>query len=422
LARRVHTNAGMWRASIVTAALLWALPATAQPREGPSYPGNEPQGLISEPQVIERAALFAGRNLNGGGGSEGIYVDVMNMIPGAGWLAAGPGYRRWYSGDRLLFDTSAAISLRGYRTAQTRVELSGLTNGKLTVGSQFRWQDATQINAFGQGPDTLESNHAQYRMRSSNLVGYATLRPWRSVAIGGQGGWLKPSIHDPSGPFRSNRPSLRAMLPGDPAFALEEQPGFVYGQTSITADTRDAAGHATRGGLLRGAASTYSDRRSGSFSFRRYEGEAEGFVPLADSRVVVALHGWLVASDTSDGRFVPFYLQPSLGGANTLRGYTDYRFHDRNMLVLNLETRVALMTHMDVAVFLDAGNVAPRIGDLDLDKRSYGAGLRLHSRRNTFARVDVARGGEGWRFLFRLNDPLSLSRLLRRTAPVPFVP
>jgi len=412
----------MWRAAIVAAGLLWASPATAQTQERPPNPGNDPQGLISEPLPIERAALFAGRNLTGSGGGEGIYVDFMNMIPGAGWLAAGPGYRRWYSGDRILFDTSAAISMRGYRTVQSRVELPRLSNGKLTAGSQFRWQDATQINAFGQGPDTLESAHAQYRMRSSNLVGYATLRPWRSVAISGQGGWLKPSIHDPSGPFRSNHPGLREVFPGDPVFALPEQPGFLYGETSITADTRDAAGHATRGGLLRGAASTYSDRDSGIFSFRRYEAEAEGFVPLADSRVVVALHGWLAASDTAGGQLVPFYLQPSLGGANTLRGYTDYRFHDRNMLVLNLETRVALMTHMDAAVFLDAGNVAPRVGDLNLDKRSYGAGLRFHARRNTFARIDVARGGEGWRFLFRLNDPLSLSRLLRRTAPVPFVP
>ena len=92
------------------------------------------------------------------------------------------------------------------------------------------------------------------------------------------------------------------------------------------------------------------------------------------------------------------------------------------MLLLNLETRVALMTHVDVAAFLDAGNVASRIGDLNLDKRSYGIGFRLHARRNTFARFDLARGDEGWRFVFRLNDPLSLSRLLRRTAPVPFVP
>ena len=411
----------MWRAAIVTLGLL-TLPASALAQERRAYPETEPQGLIAEPLLIERAALFAGRNLGGGEGRAGFYVDFMNMIPGAGWLAAGPGYRQWYLGDRLLFDTSAAISMRGYRTAQARIELPELQGGKFTVGSQFRWQDATQINAFGQGPDTLESGLAQYRMRSSNLAGYATMRPWRSVAITGQGGWLKPSILEPSGFFRGNPPDLRMVFPGDPVYTVAEQPGFLYAETSLTVDTRDSPGHATQGGLLRGVASTYSDRDSGAFSFTRYEGEAAGFVPLAASQVVLAAHGWLVASDTADGRFVPFYLQPSLGGANTLRSFTNYRFHDRNMLVLNIETRVAVLTHMDAAVFLDAGNVAPRVGELNLDKRSYGAGVRFHSRRNTFARVEVANGADGWRFLFRLNDPLSLSRLLRRTAPVPFVP
>ena len=39
----------------------------------------------------------------------------------------------------------------------------------------------------------------------------------------------------------------------------------------------------------------------------------------------------------------------------------------------------------------------PRASDLDLDKRSYGAGLRFHTRPQTFARIDVAQGNEGWR-------------------------
>jgi hypothetical protein len=66
--------------------------------------------------------------------------------------------------------------------------------------------------------------------------------------------------------------------------------------------------------------------------------------------------------------------------------------------------------------------VAPRFADLDLGKRSYGAGLRVHSRRATFARFDVAHSAEGWRVLLRMNDPLHLSRLSKRMATLPFVP
>jgi hypothetical protein len=278
------------------------------------------------------------------------------------------------------------------------------------------------VSFFGEGAETIESNHSDYRLKSTDLVGYATVRPVEWVAIGAQIGWLQPSITSPAGAFRTDRPDARAVFPGNVVFALPDQPAFMHSEVSVTADTRDFPGHPTRGGLFRAAAGRYSDRDTGLLSFQRYDAEAAQFLPLAGSRVVVALHGWLVASDSDEGQSMPFYLQPSLGGHNSLRGYDDYRFHDRHLLVINAETRIAMMTHLDAAVFIDAGNVAARVRDLNFDKRSYGAGLRLHSRRQTFARLDVARGGEGWRLVFRLTDPLNLARLTRRTAPVPFVP
>ena len=119
---------------------------------------------------------------------------------------------------------------------------------------------------------------------------------------------------------------------------------------------------------------------------------------------------------------MPFYLLPSLGGNNTLRSYPDYRFHDLNAAVLNAESRWALFTHVDVALFVDAGNVAPQFQDLNFDKRSYGGGIRFHTDRATFARIDVAQGAEGWRVVFRTSDPVRIARLTRRVAAVPFVP
>jgi outer membrane protein assembly factor BamA len=128
-----------------------------------------------------------------------------------------------------------------------------------------------------------------------------------------------------------------------------------------------------------------------------------------------------VTTPEGDGA-VPFYLLPSLGGSNSLRSFADYRFHDRHMAMANAELRLAMMTHVDLAFFADAGNVAPRFEDLDLEKRSYGAGLRFHTRRQTFARIDAATGAEGWRVLFRLTDPLAFNRLDRRASVVPSVP
>lgn len=368
---------------------------------------TEPQGLIAEPGAITRAVLFADRHLGKGDLTNGIYWDYGNMIPGAGWLSIGPGYKHWYRKDSVFVDASASISVNSYRMAQARLELPKLLTSRFAVGAQARWQDFGSVDYFGAGPLAAEDARSAYSVESNQLTAYASLRPTRWLDLTGQVGWMNPEMQYVEGPL------LRGFI---------EKRTFVPTEVSLTLDTRDFPGHPTKGVVLRGVGARYDDRTDGLHTFDRYEGEAAAFVPLAGSRVVFALHGWMVRTETEAGRSVPFYLQPSLGGVNTLRSYSDYRFHDNNMLVANAELRVALMTHVDVAMFADAGNVAARAEDLDLARRSYGAGLRLHTRRETFASLDFANGDEGWRVMFRLKDPLRLARLSKKTTLVPFVP
>jgi len=383
-----------------------------------------PTAFFAEPHVIARAVDAATRTLGDGSDlKNGFYPELSNMPTGSGWISAGPGYRHWFFGDQMFIDGSAAISWRAYKMTQARFELPNLARSRLAVGTNVRWQDLTQVTFFGDGPDSLESNRSEYRLKSTNIAAYATVRPVQWLAIGGKLGWLdRPSILPPAGSFQRGNPATQDVFSGDPVFAMAMQPSFGYREASVTVDTRDHRSHPTTGGLYRAAWTGFTDQDAGTFSVRRSEVEAARFIPLSRSRVVLALHGWLAASDTADGGWVPFYLQPSLGGHNTLRGYTDYRFHDRNLLAVNVEARFAVFRHVDAAVFADAGNVAAHVSDLDLDKRAYGIGWRMHSRQSTFARFDMAHGAEGWRFLFRLSDPLHLARLTRRLAPVPFVP
>jgi hypothetical protein len=383
---------------------------------------TEPEGFVAEPDVIRRAALFADRHFNGGERTVGFYADIKNMIPGSGWIGGGPGYRMWYAKDSAFLDTSAGMSWHGYKAAQARFELRKLARSRVAIGSQIKWQDFTQIAYFGEGPQSNETSRSEYRLRSTNVVGYGTFRPVEWMAIDAKLGWLTPDVLPRAGNFMREVPDARQLFPNDPVLVAGDQPAFIHSEASVTADTRDFPEHPTRGLLLRTAMANYADRDSGMFSFRRYEVEGANFLPLAGSRVIVAVRGWLVASDTDEGQVVPFYLEPSLGGNNTLRGYSDYRFHDRHLLLINIETRFALMTHMDAAFLFDTGNVAARVGDLNLDRRSYGGGVRFHTRRSTFARFDVAHSDEGWRAMFSLGDPLSLARVSRRTATAPFVP
>jgi hypothetical protein len=51
---------------------------------------------------------------------------------------------------------------------------------------------------------------------------------------------------------------------------------------------------------------------------------------------------------------------------------------------------------LDMALFYDAGKVAPRASDLDFEnlKSAYGIGLRLVSLNGTMLRIEVARSRE----------------------------
>ncbi len=407
---------------VCTAPTLATAQAPAPETLVPPETASEPQGLIAEPDVIERVAIFSDRRRGNGELSSGWRWGFADLAPGAGWLSAQTTYRRWGSNDRHVAEASAGFSMRGYRALAARFEFLDIADRRMSIGAAFRWQDFTQVAYFGSGPQTLESDASQYRLRSSNVAGYATIRPARHIALQATVGLLSPSVLPPAGPLRRDRPDTRHKYAGDPVFSLAEPPAFVTSTISLTSDTRDFPGHPLRGGIFHLAATRYADRDGDRVSFQRYEADVAHFVPFARRRMVLAMHGRFVGSRADDGHVVPFYLQPSLGGRDALRSYEDYRFHDLNLASLTVETRVAMMTHLDAAVFVDAGNVAQRAGDLNLTRRSYGAGLRLHTRRHTFGRLDVAHGSEGWRAVVRLTDPLTLGRLNRRTAPVPFVP
>lgn len=418
---------GWPRQRMVWALLITALvtaPGVALAQDTAPQPSAGAEGLLPEPHFVVRAIDFATRTMGDGSGNKsGFYPELSNMVTGAGWISIGPGYRQWLGGDRAVLEASAAMSWREYRMARARFEFTNLVRSRVSIGSELKWQDFTQNSYFGTGPDSLEADRSEYRVKSLNAVGYAAIRPAKWLSIGARGGWLRsPALLDPLGQFTRGNPGSHARFPGEPAFAQPDQPDYVHSELSITSDTRDRRSHPQRGGLYRGAWTAFSDQRDGRFSFRRVEAEGAQFVSTEDGLVTVAMHGWLVMSNTTSGSTVPFYLMPSLGGNNSLRAFSNYRFHDRHLALANVELRFALMRHLDSVMFVDAGNVAPRLSDLNFDKRSIGVGLRLHSARSTFARLDVANGAEGWRLTFNTADPLHLSRLSRRTAPIPFVP
>jgi len=411
--------------ALVAALLLSSAIGASAQEASPPEPAHEKFTIAAEPKPVTFVADLAGRFLGDGGGEEktGFYPAFGRIVSGAGWISIGPGYRQRLFGDRAVIDGSAAVSWRAYKMGQARFEFTDLANSRVAVGTQLLWQDLTQVNYFGYGSDSSVDGRSEYRLKTTDVVGYGSYRPARWLTLAATVGRLDgPTLDAPTGPFDRGYPDARLTFTDDPAFALEQQPSFAHGRVSITADTRNYPDHPSAGGLYEAAYTRYSDLDLNAFSFNRYEAEGAHFVPIVYEGVVLAFHGWAVLSDTADGQTVPVYLMPSLGGASTLRGYPHYRFHDRNLVVATAEARLALTMHIDTAVFVDAGSVAPRVADLRIANTSYGIGLRLHAHTRTTARLDAAHGREGWQVSFSLSDPFRLRRLMRRTAAIPFAP
>jgi hypothetical protein len=356
---------------------------------------------------------------------DGFYPSLSGSVAGAGWFTLGAGYRYHFFDGQGLLDLSGSVSRKLYSNFQGRFEMGHLAGDRLTLGAQGSYQDLRQMAYFGFGNATTDADESAYRLRNADVSGYGAWRPQPWLSIQGRIGWVpRPDLLDPDGPGLVV-PSTLQLFDESTAPGLTYQPSFLHADAQVVVDRTDHAGHPTTGGTYRASVAEFSDRARGTNSFRRYEVEAAQYVPLFTRRWILAVHAWGVFSDVSAGNDVPFYLMPTLGGGNTLRGFDNYRFRDRDAMVFNVESRWSLLTHVDFAVFTDLGEVASRLGDLDLTdmKHSNGVGVRLHNASSTLVRLDVGHGPDGWRVFFKLTEAFRRSTpSLGRQSVIPFVP
>ena len=401
-------------------------PASVAPPTAPAAQDSTP-GRIPEPRLVTKLLdKFGGRFTPSGDVKDGFYVRTGMRMPGAGWIAGGPGYRTHFANQQMFIDMSGAISWRQFSAAEVRLEMPHLSKDRLLLGVQVLGQDWSQIKYFGSGQDSLTSNVSQYRMQAQDYDVYAIVRPSHAFDFRLRGGMLsRPRISKAVGWNLRPYPDTVTFLTDATAPGLTAQPHFLHADTTLTIDTLDHPGHPAHGGLWQLAASTFHDRDLGRYSFNRVELVGIRFVPIVDDKWTFGARLTAIASQTSGANAVPFYFYPSLGGQSVLRGFESDRFHDRNLVALNLESRWALMTHVDAALFADLGEVAPALKAFNAShlEKAWGVGLRVHTGFNTIARLDVGHSrANGWMMSFKMDDSFSLSTIKRWATVVPIVP
>jgi hemolysin activation/secretion protein len=308
----------------------------------------------------------------------GWYPAVGSVYSGGGFTV-GVGYRRYY-GDRATWDATGLYSIKNYKLAQLSTVSPGHANGHLDWYGRTLWRDATRVNFFGLGADSLKENRTTFRLREATVLGGARMRATDWTVFNSAVGLEDYTTTDSPG--------------------LARDVTFVHSTASAGIDWRPAAGYARRGGLYEVQYHNYADQ-GGAFDFERVDAEVVQHVPILRENWVLSFHGRL--QTTLDGGSVPFFLLPSLGSGSTLRGYASWRFRDRHSELFSGEFRwIPNRLGFDMALFYDTGKVANERRDLNLKGLSsdIGVGARFHGPGATPLRIDVAHGSEGLHIVF----------------------
>lgn len=292
------------------------------------------------------------------------------------------------AGDTARFTARAGISIRDYRLLEAGFRFPDPVRDRVSLATYVRWMDAPRVRFFEPGGTLRDARDTRFVFTPTTIGLASDVHLTRDVSAGVALERLDANV--------------RWLNPSDRLVALATGDDTTYGilRASLQADTRDAPDYSTRGGLYRVEWSTFGDRAAGGpASFRQTELEAVQLIPIARAHWIVALRGLVTTTDVGEGDAIPFFMLPSLGGGSTLRGYHSWRFRDRHRLLLSGEYRWTAGQLVEMALFVDAGKVVSRRGDLDLSdlRKDYGIGIRFHGPDTTPLRVDLARGDEGWR-------------------------
>lgn len=174
---------------------------------------------------------------------------------------------------------------------------------------------------------------------------------------------------------------------------------------NIQADFRDNPFSPQKGWYADVYYSYFGKFLRGQYTFDEWQFDLRGYIPTRKKHQVLALQAF---ANFTQGD-IPFRELPRLGSAFLMRGFFEGRFRDFQYVAAQAEWRQPVWKWLHASAFLSAGEVAPSIRQLGLEriKVTGGAGLRilLNPKEYIFARLDFAFNNEGGTGVYiRIND------------------
>jgi len=387
--------------TFAAAATLWTLPAAAQAppatREAAIAEAQAQKVPTLHPYVPNKAEqIFERVDSIIEGGTLRWHPFFVSAYSGGGFtLGAG---RAHYLSAYNLIDVRGSYTFSGYKRIEAEFIAPRLFNRRGALSVLGGWRDATQVGFFGVGIDTSQDDRTNYRFKQPYGSALLELFPMRQLLV--LRGGLEFSRWSQE-PGKGSFPSVEtrytpASLPG-----LDAEVTYLHTQATVGLDSRTAPGYTRRGGFYGVTLHDYHDADT-EFGFQQVDYEAVQHIPVLRDAWVLSFRGRVQTVFDKDDQATPFFMLPAIGGGSSLRGFSSWRFRDDSALLLQAEWRAIINRYLDLAVFYDAGTVAARTADLDFDdlKSDFGIGMRLHGPRVTPVRIELAKGGEGFKLIF----------------------
>jgi hypothetical protein len=326
-------------------------------------------------------------------------------LPSGGGFSLGPRYiRRDWLHEHLISDSYLVGSTKKWYKGQSTLDFVGLINNHLQLTAAGAYQNAASMPYYGEGSNSSKGNQSDFRSEFTSAhfggqfhfidqklsAGYSVGGLLVNVGPGDLGGW--PS---------TDKIFNEANTPG-----LEKQSNFITGTASITADLTALSFSNPKGLILEAQDTQFWDQRGTNSSFHLLQTQATYYVPFINGMRTLAFRARNETTFHADGQQVPFYLQPTLGGPNDLRGYERYRYYGNGSSLLSGEYKWSVAGSVEMALFGDGGNVYSRPGLIGLRelRGDGGFGVRFKNKQQEIMRFDVGFSPEGVKVWFVFNN------------------
>ncbi len=329
-------------------------------------------------------------------GTHGLSANIGGLAVGS-QIAIGPEYvyrfGDYYQPTAISDTYAVAAGDKSFRL-QTGLQMPRLARGHAFFALDTYRYEYTQLLYFGPGSNSSLSGRSDYSQRESGAdirMGVAVRRHLRAGILGS---FRQIAIGPGSASGARTTDSVYSV---GQARGLDRQTSFLTGGLFVEVENRDQPGDPRSGQYLYARFQNVNGSRRALGGFDEYDFDGQVYVPIWNRSHTFAFRTRASFTTPHAGTFVPFYLEPRLGGSDDLRGFESFRFHDQNSIVATAEYRWSVIPVMDMALFADAGKVYHDSDRMTLNNfmSDVGVGLRARTGKSVPFRLDIGVSREG---------------------------